>query len=107
MRRLTALGTGTGVGQGPTTRKPGSGPKPPKNRVTLSPSLRAEVARMHARQVFLEYVAPLYPTISLDTLAAVLTASRVPAPRTSRGWTEKRTHDLLHRAQRAFQSDKG
>ena len=107
MPRVTEAGLAGGVGLGRSPARPGDGPKPKGGRVSLSPPLRAAIARMHARQTYLEHVAPLRPQATLDQLAAVLTVRRVPAVRGRSGWNSKRTHDLLHRAQRAFEEANG
>lgn len=105
MRRITALGTGVGLGHGPTTRKPGSGPKP-KNRVPLSPSLRRAVADVHARQVFLEHIAPHLGRASFTQLADYLTAERVPPVR-GRSWSGQVVYDLVRRARQTAKSGDG
>lgn len=69
-------------------------------RVVLSPPVRRAVADLHAKRVWAEHLAPLWPRANLEQLAAVLTLRQVPPVRGSGPWSAMRVYHLVQRVRR-------
>lgn len=70
------------------------------DRITLSPPLRREIADMHARQVFRDYIQPLGGMCSYEQIAEILNTASVPPVRAKSAWDGMKVHTLLKRVRR-------
>lgn len=76
-------------------------------RVVLSPPLRRAVADLHAKRVWQEHLAGLWPRANLEQLADLLTLRQVPPVRGSGPWSAMRVHHLVQRVRRSANSGSG
>jgi hypothetical protein len=82
-------------------------PRLTEARVVLSPPLRRAVADLHAVQVFQHHLAAHHPRATLDQMADLLTAERVPPVRGGGPWSAMRVCHLLGRVRRAARDGAG